>query len=136
MGWLSKLIGGSITETAKGVADVVDRFVETDDEKRAFKVVMARMAQEPNKAQVELNKIGAGHRSIFVAGWRPAIGWVCAVGLGYAFLIHPSIQWATCTFGECLTGPEIPTDIMLELVIGMLGLAGLRTAEKLAGRSK
>lgn len=127
----SKLIGGSIAETAKGVADVVDKFVETPDEKAAFKTVMAKMAQEPGLAQVELNKIGAAHRSIFVAGWRPFIGWVCGVGLAFSFLVNPLLQWWTGS-----AGPELPLNIMMELVIGMLGLAGLRTAEKMAGRAK
>ena len=89
------------------------------------------MAQRPGELQVELNKIEAGHRSLFVAGWRPALGWICAFGLGFTFLINPVIQWAT---GEL--GPELPHDIMLELVIGMLGLAGLRTAEKAMGKAK
>lgn len=131
MGWLPKLIGGNIAETAKGVADVVDKFVETPDEKAAFQTVMAKMAQQPGLAQVELNKIGAAHRSVFVSGWRPAVGWVCAVGLAFAFLVNPLLQWI---IGD--PGPELPLDIMMELVIGMLGLAGLRTAEKLAGRAK
>ena len=135
--WFSKLITGGVVETVSGVANVVDRFVETPDEKRAFETVMARMAQQPALAQVELNKIGAGHRSVFVAGWRPFIGWVCGFGLAYAFLVNPTILWATCKFAaECMTGPEIPSDIMMELVIGMLGLAGVRTVEKLAGRAK
>lgn len=131
MAFLSKMIGGSLAETAKGVADVVDKFVETPDEKTAFKTVMAKMAQEPGLAQVELNKIGAAHRNVFVAGWRPAVGYVCAIGLSFAFIINPLIQWTT---GD--TGPELPVDVMMELVIGMLGLAGLRTVEKLTGRSK
>jgi len=131
MGFWANLISGGIGETVKGVADVVDKFVETDDEKRAFEVVMARMAQEPNKAQIELNKIGAASRSVFVAGWRPAVGWVCAIGLSFTFLINPILQWLT---GE--PGPTLPTDVILELVLGMLGLGGLRTAEKLAGRAK
>ncbi len=131
MGWLSNIMAGGIVETAKGVAEVVDRFVETDDEKRAFQTVMARMAQEPNKAQVELNRVGAAHRSVFVAGWRPFLGWVCGVGLAFTFLINPLMQWFT---GE--PGPALPNDIIMELVLGMLGLAGVRTAEKLAGRAK
>jgi len=131
MSWLTNFISGGIVETAKGVADVVDKFVETPDEKAAFKTVMARMAQEPGLAQVELNKIGAAHRSVFVAGARPFILWVCGTGLAFSFLLNPVIQWST---GEA--GPVLPTDIMMELVLGMLGLAGLRTVEKLAGRAK
>jgi len=134
MGFLSEIIGGggkALSETVKGVGEVVDRFIETDDEKTAFKVVMARMAQNPGLAQVELNKVGAAHRSIFIAGWRPAVGWVCAIGLAFSFLLNPIIQWVT---GE--PGPVLPLDIMMELVLGMLGLAGLRTVEKLSGRAK
>ena len=131
MNFLTKMIGGSLAETAKGVADVVDKFVETPDEKAAFKTVMAKLAQEPGLAQVELNKIGAAHRSIFVAGWRPFIGWICGLGLAFAFLINPLIQW-----WAGIEGPELPLDIMMELIIGMLGLAGLRTVEKMTGRSK
>jgi hypothetical protein len=131
MGWLGRFVGGGVVETAKGVADVVDKFIQTDDEKAAFKTVMARMAQEPGLAQVELNKIGAAHRSVFVAGARPFILWVCGVGLAFSFLINPILQWAS---GD--PGPELPTDIIMELVLGMLGLAGLRTVEKLTGVAK
>ena len=131
MGWITKLIGGGLSETVSGVADVVDKFVETDDEKAAFKTVMARMAQEPGIAQVELNKVSAAHRSVFVAGARPFILWVCGIGLAFAFLVNPILQWAIDK-----PGPELPLDIMMELVLGMLGLAGLRTVEKLAGRTK
>jgi len=131
MNWFTNIVSGGVVEAAKGVADIVDKFVETDDEKRAFQTVMARMAQEPNKAQVELNRIGAAHRSVFIAGWRPFIGWVCGVGLAFTFLVNPLLQWLT---GE--PGPTLPNDVIMELVLGMLGLAGVRTAEKLAGRAK
>lgn len=53
---------------------------------------MARMAQEPGLAQVELSKIGAANRSVLIAGWRPTIGYVCAIGLAFAFIINPLIQ--------------------------------------------
>ncbi len=81
--------------------------------------------------QAETNKIAAGHRSTFVAGARPALLWVCATGYSFAFLINPIIQWLT---GD--PGPELPMDAMGELTLGMLGLAGLRTMEKLKGVSK
>jgi hypothetical protein len=131
MKFLTKLIGGNIAETAKEVADVIDKFIETPDEKAAFKTVMAKMAQEPGLAQVELNKVSAGHRSVLVAGARPFLLWVCGVGLAFSFIVNPVIQWITGT-----PGPELPTGIIMELVIAMLGLAGLRTAEKMVGVSK
>ena len=131
MGFLSSLVGGGVVDAATGVANIIDKFVETPDERSAADMLLAKMAQRPGELQVELNKIEAGHRSLFVAGWRPALGWICAFGLGFTFLVNPVIQWAT---GEL--GPELPHDIMLELVIGMLGLAGLRTAEKAMGKAK
>ena len=147
MGFIDKIIGGSITETVKGVADVVDKFVETPDEKAAFKQVMAKMAQEPGLAQVELNKIGAAHRSIWVAGWRPAIGWVLALSLALYYLPQfavASYMWVymfiqSCSAETGCTVASYPIDNiagLLELVLGMLGLAGLRTVEKLSGRAK
>ena len=131
MSFLSKLIGGQAVSAVQGVANIVDQFIETDDEKRAWETVKAKMAQQPQLAQIELNKVEASHRTMFVAGWRPAVGWVCAIGLAFTFLVNPVIQWFT---GE--PGPELPTDIVFELMLGMLGLGGLRTYEKLSGKTK
>jgi hypothetical protein len=66
-----KILGGSIAKTATGIADAVDRFVETPDEKRAAALLVSKMKQDSNKWQAEVNKIEAAHRSMFVAGWRP-----------------------------------------------------------------
>ena len=131
MGFLDKFVGGAAVSAIQGVANVVDQFVETEDEKRAWEVLKAKMAQEPQLAQIELNKVEAAHRTMFVAGWRPAVGWICATGLAFVFLINPIIQWTT---GEA--GPDLPTDIVFELMLGLLGLGGLRTYEKLSGRTK
>ena len=131
-GFLGNLVGGGIAETAKGVADVIDKFVETDDEKRLAQQIKQKMMMEPVLAQVELNKIEAGHRSIFVAGWRPFIGWVCGVGVLNMVLINPWIQWIT---GE--VGPELPHQTIMQLTLGMLGLLGtMRTVEKVKGKTK
>ncbi len=131
MGFLSKIIGGGVVDAATGIANIVDKFVETPDERKAADILLAKMAQRPAELQVELNKIEASHRTIFVAGWRPFIGWIGGFGLAYAFLVHPTIS-----FFYDGPMPELPTDIMFELVIAMLGLAGLRTAEKAIGRTK
>ena len=131
MSFLSKLVGGGVVDAATGIANIVDKFVETPDERKAADMLLAKMAQRPGELQVELNKIEAGHRSIFVAGWRPFIGWICGLGLAYAFLVHPTADFFYD--GEM---PVLPTGIMMELVIAMLGLAGLRSAEKVMGKAK
>lgn len=83
--------------------------------------------------QAAINHAEAGHSSVFVAGWRPAIGWVCAAALAWAFIIGPVATWVLAVLGIRETLPAIMTDNLFELVLAMLGLGGLRTFEKLKG---
>ncbi len=135
MGILSKiassLIGGGTVTAVQGIANVIDQFVSTPDEKRVWAELQLRIAQQPQLAQIELNKVEASHRTLFVAGWRPAIGWVGAIGLAFAFLINPILQWLT---GD--PGPQLPMDNIMELILGMLGLGALRTFEKYTGKAR
>jgi hypothetical protein len=76
--------------------------------------------------QMEINKVEAAHKSIFVSGWRPFIGWVCGVGLLYNVLLSPILDvWFTM--------PEIDPGLLYPVLMGMLGLGGMRTAEKFKG---
>lgn len=133
MGFLSNLIGGgdAVAKPVEAVGNVLDALFTSDEERLDKKIVLERLAQQPGLAQVELNKVEAGHRSLFVAGWRPFIGWVCGVGLAFMFLINPILQWASAK-----AGPELPQDVILELVLALLGLGALRTFEKMKGRAK
>lgn len=84
-------------------------------------------------AQSDINKVEAANSSTFVAGWRPMIGWVCAVALGSQYILRPVIQWAFTVSGHAL--PSLPgiDDNLWQLMFGMLGMGGLRTFEKLKG---
>jgi len=130
MSFLSRILGSATAEPIQAVGAIVRGVWGDKGEKLTHDEVMAKIAQNPMLAQTEINKVEAGHRSLFVSGWRPFIGWVCGIGLANSFLIAPYFGY----FGEAL--PEVPTDIMLELVLAMLGLGALRTVEKLNGRSK
>ena len=88
-------------------------------------------ANQAAMAQVEVNKIEAAHSSVFVAGWRPSIGWVCAAGLAWAFVLAPIASWALVVMGIKGELPAIQTNYLMELVLAMLGIGGLRTFEKL-----
>ena len=99
-------------------------------------LVVGRFAAfEPGRLQATINMIEAQHRSVFVAGWRPFIGWVCRVGLAWAFVGHPVFEWAVAIFApeRGIVPPAIVTDHLLELVIAMLGMGALRTFEKSRG---
>ncbi len=79
-------------------------------------------------AQTEINKVEASSASVFVSGWRPAIGWVCALAMGYQYLLRPFLV----AFNPVLAFPGLD-DNLWQLLAGMLGLGGLRTFEKVTG---
>ena len=126
------------------VTGLLDKFIEDKDQKAKLAHEIATMAEkhahESAMAQVEVNKAEAGHRSIFVAGWRPFIGWTCGVALAYHFVLHPIIIFAMMTFpalpvpADAL--PEFDMESLMTVLLGMLGLGGLRTFEKVKGKTK
>lgn len=131
MGFLSAIFGGAVAAPIEAIGNVLDKLITSDEEKLTKKIILERLALQPSLAQAEINKVEASHRSIFVAGPRPFLMWICGFGLGFAFLVNPVIQWVTG-----MPGPQLPTNVMIDLVVMMLGLGAMRTVEKLAGRTK
>ena len=86
--------------------------------------------------QLEVNKIEAGHKSVFVAGWRPFIGWVCGFGLAYATIIEPIMRFTATMFNYTGEFPVIDTTLTMQVLLGMLGLVAARTREKEKGVHK
>ena len=139
MGLLSWLgVGGDVVTAAESVANIVDRFIQTDEEKELATQLKMRMMMEPSIAQIELNKVEAGHRNLFVAGWRPAIGWIGAAGLAWHFIIFDILVWLQVNFFPSGTSvPELTgTEELITIVLAMLGMGALRTVEKLQGKTK
>lgn len=124
-------IGADLASPVEAVGNAFDKLFTSDEEKAQAAAVMEKLRQQPAALQVEINKLEAQHRSVFVAGARPAILWICAAGLAFAFLINPVIQWFTGN-----PGPELPLQYVMELVWAILGLGTLRTWEKVQGRAK
>lgn len=123
------------------VAPIVDKLVGLipDSNARAkareeFELELQRAVTRASEMQVEVNKVEAGHASVFVAGWRPGCGWLCVLGIGWSLLIQPIYVWAAIVFN--LPGadmPKINTDGLFELIFAMLGLGSLRSYEKIKG---
>ena len=91
---------------------------------------------DPNEIielQTKINEIEAGHRTVFVAGWRPFIGWVCGVALAYNFVIRDLFIWITKTTDA---PPALQMEHLMTVLLGMLGLGGLRTFEKIKDKIK
>jgi len=88
--------------------------------------------QQLIELQSEINKVEAQHRTIFVAGWRPFIGWVCGVALAYNFVLRDLLIWF---LGQEQVPPALQMEHVMTVLIGMLGLGGMRTFEKLNNKS-
>jgi hypothetical protein len=139
------LIGiGSIIE---GVGKVAGDLITTDKEKlqmaledRKLDLEEKKIDQATDLAQVDINKIEAASTSLFVSGWRPAVGWVGVLGLAYQFLGYPLMQWCWA-FGQSYDiipkglnpPPDLDVEQLMTLLAGLLGFGGMRSFEKSKG---
>lgn len=121
-------------------AEILDEAFTTEEEKAAAKLKMLELQQRVQLAQMAVNQTEAQHNSLFVAGWRPYIGWACGLALTYNFLLYPMMQfvaWALFQYNGTTfpldTLPVLDLSLLLPILGGMLGLGALRTKEKLSG---
>jgi hypothetical protein len=127
---------GLISAVLPSVMDVAGRFLPEDKEKRAAaeREIEAQLTTHLAKidlAQLDINKTEAAHRSIFVAGWRPFIGWSCGLAMCLNFLIFPLASFILAQTGHLVELPNLDMAQMMPVLMGMLGLGGLRTVEKI-----
>ena len=125
-------IGGIVDGLAKGL----DELFTSEEEREAAKLKLATLMQQPHMLQAVANIEGAKHRSIFVAGWRPCIGWVAALGLGYQFLVLPFAGLINAYLKLPAELPQLQAEQLMTLVLSLLGLGGMRTFEKYKGAAK
>ena len=123
------------------VTGLLDKFIEDKDQKNALAHEIATMsekhAQELAMAQIEVNKAEAASGSVFKGGWRPFIGWVCGFAFAYHFILQPVLLFGAAAAGVSLPSlPEFDMSQMMPVLLGMLGLGGLRTFEKHKGVTK
>jgi hypothetical protein len=130
-----------LTALIAPITGLLDKFIPDADLKNKLAFQVATMAethaQELAKGQLEINKAEATHKSIFVAGWRPFIGWTCGVALCWHFVLAP-VTMFVCAY-LAVEIPELPTFDMgslMTVLMGMLGLGTLRTYEKQKGLTK
>ena len=123
------------------VSNLLGKFIEDKDMKNKLAHEVATMAenhaQELAKGQLAINREEAKHKSIFVAGWRPFIGWTCGIALAWHFVFSPITIFICAYIGVVI--PDLPTFDMgslMTVLMGMLGLGGLRTYEKQKGLTK
>jgi len=126
------IIGG-ILDLIKGP---LEKLIPDKNKRMEFEHEITKGFLSSDLAQMDVNKQEAAHKSLFVAGWRPAVGWTCAIALAYNFLLYPTLLWGTAIWAPDITPPVLNTDTLETILMGMLGLGGLRTIEKLKGASR
>lgn len=123
-----------ISSLVAPVSGLLDKFIEDKDQRALLAHEIATLAEkqanEQAVAQIELNKVEAAHQSMFVAGWRPAVGWVCALAMLLNFILIPFINLGMEFAGASIRLDLIEMDTMMPVLLGMLGLGGMRSYEK------
>jgi len=125
-------------EAVLGLAtSLIDRIFPDPAQKASAQLELLKLQQSGELAQItgqlDINKIEAANVNLFVSGWRPAIGWVCSLALAYQYLVRPLAGTIAMMTGHTL--PPLPglDDNLWQLMMGMLGMGGLRTFEKVQG---
>jgi len=128
---------GSVIES---VGKVASDLITTDKERMQLELEAKRIDQAIDLGQMEVNKVEAANQNLFVAGWRPAIGWVGAGAMFYQFLLYPLLVWAWTWLQaegyvpkEVSPPPMLDTDALWVILSGMLGIAGMRSFERVKG---
>ena len=132
---------GLLSAVLPSVMEVAGRFLPEDKEKRAaaereIEAQLTTHLAQIDLAQLDINKTEAAHRSVFVSGWRPMIGWTCGAAMALNFLIFPLASFVLAQTGHLVKLPNLDMTQMMPVLMGMLGLGGLRTVEKLKQVSK
>lgn len=129
-------IGSMIESVGKVAGDLIT----TDKERMQLELEGRKLDQAIDLAQIDVNKAEAAHSSVFVAGWRPAIGWIGAAAMAYQFLLYPLMLWVwTYLQGmgwipkELTPPPVLDADQLWVILSGILGIAGMRSFEKTKG---
>ena len=125
---------GAVADLANGV---INRIWPDASEAERGKLTLA-LAQlnaelELSKAQTTVNAAEASNSSILVSGWRPAVGWCCVTALAYQYIIYPLLLWMMVFNPDLIPPKPIVSDILMELLFGMLGMGTLRSWEKIKG---
>ena len=128
---------GSLVQPVTGL---VDKFIEDKDTKNQLaheiSTMAERHAQELAKGQLEINKAEAQSRNVFIAGWRPFLGWTMGFAMAYNYVIQPIAIFVLGQLDYLVALPALDMTEMMPVLLGMLGLGGLRTYEKKKGISK
>jgi hypothetical protein len=124
---LEKILSGGLVGS---VGKIVDELHTSDEEKAQAKIKLQELENQLKLKQMDINKVEAGHKSIFVAGWRPATGWLIVGILFYSYILQPFILMTLKIMGKDIELPVLNMQEVMPIILGMLGLGFSRSYEK------
>lgn len=133
---LGSLLKGALGPILDGVLRLIPDKNKRAEAKEQFEGQILNAMTSLVEGQLRINEKEASHGSLFVAGWRPAIGWICGIALFWNFVIQPLLLWVAWMLPEgadLASAPRLDTGELMTVLLGMLGLGGLRTYEKRIG---
>lgn len=116
----------NVAEREKAKAELALKLAENETE-------LVKLFAAQDQGQIQINTEEAKSNSLFVSGWRPFVGWICASGCAWAFVLKPILDWGVKVAGSTATLPELQTGELMSLLLGLLGMGTLRTYEKFKG---
>ena len=117
----------------KPISDLIGKAIPDKTKRMELEASIKSQMIDLQKSQNEINLEQAKHASIFVSGARPAIMWICALGLMWAYFLAPIMNWIVWTFSFDIVPPEIDTEGLMTLTLSLLGLSGMRSFEIFKG---
>lgn len=130
---MNPLLFGPLFELGKGL---IDRVFPDPAKKAEAELELLKMAQQGDLdvilEQLKINAVEAANPNVFVAGWRPFVGWICGFGLLYATVFHNLLEWIS-TIRSWPMPPAVDTETLIYVLGAMLGIGGMRTLEKIRG---
>ena len=129
------------------IASLIEKYIPSAEDRAKLNLEILQVQQSAEFKQIDaaialgqqqsdVNKVEAASTRIFIAGWRPFVGWVCGAGLAMSTIVSPLLTWISAVCGHPTTFPKLDDPLLQSTLAGMLGLGfGLRTVEKLQGKA-
>lgn len=128
---MSSIVGGIV----EGILGLANKYIPDPQERDKFTLELAQIQQQLSQNQTDTNKVEAANTNIFVSGWRPFVGWICGSALAYHFIVQPLLAFLFAVFDHPVMLPTFDMTDLNTILMGMLGLGGMRSLEKIKGVS-
>lgn len=125
-----------ISPVVEKVLSFIPNPVEREKVRAEQMATLLQILAQSDLAQSDINKVEAANSSLFVSGWRPAVGWTCAFGVAWSFVLQPFADWVLSIIKPGIITPVLDSSQLMTLLLGMLGMGAMRSYDKVKGTSK